>query len=70
MDLGTSAGALMGRSLTMGAGRPPGARLMGGPPGCGRPPGWGPGPAPVVTLTECGASCGVVECACCTPSCP
>ena len=57
----------MGRSLTMGgAARPAAARLIGGPcggpcPGGGRPP-----PPPVVTDTECGASCGVVECACCT----
>ena len=58
MDLGTSAGALMGRSLTMGAGRE-----MGGPGG-GRP-----GP-PEVTLTECGASWGVVEWACWTGKLP
>ena len=55
MDLGTS--ALRGRSLTMGAASPAVAREMGGPEG-GRP---APGPAPVVTLTECGASWGVVE---------
>ena len=60
MDLGTS--ALRGRSLTMGAASPAVAREMGGPEG-GRP---APGPAPVVTLTECGASWGVVECACWT----
>lgn len=58
MDLGISAGALMGRSLTMGAARPPAGRLMGGPEG-GRDP--GPAAPPEVTLTECGASCGVVE---------
>ena len=56
----------MGRSLTMGAVRPAAAKLIGGPcggpwPGGGRPP-----PPPVVTETECGASWGVVECACCT----
>ena len=55
MDLGTS--ALIGRSLTAGAARPAGAREIGGPEG-GSP---APGPAPVVTDTECGASWGVVE---------
>ena len=50
MDLGTSAGALMGRSLTMGAASPPAGSVMGGPEG-GRPPA-----PPEVTLTECGAS--------------
>ena len=60
MDLGTS--ARIGRSLTMGAARPAVAREMGGPDG-GSP---APGPAPVVTDTECGASWGVVEWACWT----
>ena len=63
MDLGTSAGALMGRSLTMGAARPAAGRVMGGPEG-GRPP------PPEVTLAECGASWGVVEWACCTGKLP
>ena len=70
IDLGISAGARMGRSLTIGAGRPPGASEMGGPEG-GRPaPGPAPAPGPVVTDTECGASWGVVEWACCTGSWP
>lgn len=59
MDFGMSAGAL-GSSLTMGAGgRPAAGRVMGTLGG--RPE---PGPAPVVTDTEWGASWGVVEWAC------
>ena len=45
----------MGRSLTMGgADSPPAGSVMGGPVGGSPTP--APGPAPVVTDTECGAS--------------